>query len=52
MMQAWSDYLEQLKVEIPEAKPMRTARGMTKFAGVREAAVGEREAIAVLPKHA
>jgi len=36
MMQAWGDYLEQLKSEMPEVKPTGFSRGATSTRRVRE----------------
>ena len=52
MMQAWADYLDQLKAEIPEAKPARGARGVKHIpGGLPETAIGPRNAIVGSRKH-
>jgi integrase len=38
MMQAWADYLDRLKSEIPELKPTRAEQRMTNLRGEREEA--------------
>jgi integrase len=50
MMQAWGDYLEQLKSETPQVKPMRTEPRITNLRGVRIALEGARGAMAVAGK--
>jgi integrase len=52
MMQAWGDYLDQLKADMSEVRPVRAARSVTNTPGVREMAVGARGPIAVSRKHA
>jgi integrase len=50
MMQAWGNYLEQLKSETPQVKPMRPGPRMTNLRGVRIALDGARGAMAVAGK--
>ena len=52
MMQAWADYMDQLKSNLPGTKPLRAARNMTNMPGVREALVGTRGPINLSRKHA
>ena len=52
MMQAWADYLDQLKSNLPGNKPMRAARNVTNMPGVREASVGARGPMNLSRKHA
>jgi integrase len=52
MMQAWGDYLDRLKADMPEVRPVRAARSVTNTPGVRETAVGAPGPIAVSRKHA
>ena len=44
MMQAWGNYLDQLKAKIPEVKPARVERRVRITPGVREPAPGTRPA--------
>lgn len=50
MMQAWGDYLEQLKSETPQVKPMRAEPRITNLRGVRIALEGASGAGAVAGK--
>jgi hypothetical protein len=52
MMQAWADYLDQLKSNIPDLKQVRAAPTVTSFPGVREASAGARRPINFPRKHA
>jgi hypothetical protein len=52
MMQAWSDYLDQLKSNLPGNKPMRATRNGTNMPGVREASVDARRSINLSRQHA
>jgi integrase len=52
MMQAWADYLDQLKSNIPDVKQMRAAPTVTNLRGVREAPVGARRPLNLSRKHA
>jgi hypothetical protein len=42
MMQAWSDYLDQLKSNLPGIRPMRAARNVTNMPRVRGVSEGAR----------
>jgi integrase len=52
MMQAWADYLDQLKSDLPGIKPMRAARKVTNLPGVREASIGVQGSTTTPRKHA
>jgi integrase len=51
MMQAWADYLDQLKSNLPGIKPLYAARNMTNMPGVRDGLVGARVPSALSGKH-
>jgi integrase len=51
MMQAWGDYLSQLKANMPEVKPMRGARTVKNTPGVGEASASVRDPIALSREH-
>ncbi|MEA3197646.1 MAG: hypothetical protein QOF32_1698 [Gammaproteobacteria bacterium] len=50
MMQAWSDYLNQLRENLPEMKPNRRAPSMKTTPGVRESSVGAYGLVAISQK--
>jgi integrase len=52
MMQAWADYLDQLKSDVPNTKPSRAVRNVTPMPGVRGASVGARGPTTASRKHA
>jgi integrase len=52
MMQAWADYLDQLKSNIPDLKQVRAAPTVTNLPGVRDASAGARRPINFPRKHA
>jgi integrase len=52
MMQAWADYLDQLKSNIPDLKQVRAAPTVTNFPSAREASAGTRRPINFPRKHA
>jgi hypothetical protein len=43
MMQAWSDYLDQLKSDLSEVKPMRAAQCVRQTTGARDATALSRQ---------
>jgi integrase len=51
MMQAWGDYLSQLKANMPEVKPMPGARIVMNTPGVGEASASVRDPIALSREH-
>jgi integrase len=52
MMQAWSDYLDQLRGNLPEMKSIRRAPSVNTTPGVREASVGAYGLAAISQKEA
>jgi len=52
MMQAWADYLDQLRSNVPEVEPVRSPRRVTNIFEVRDAPAATQSPIALSRKHA
>ena len=52
MMQAWSDYMDELRENLPEMKPIRRAPSVKTTPGVRESSVGAYGLVAISQKEA
>lgn len=52
MMQAWADYLDQLKSNSSDTKPTHVARNVARTTGVREASVETRGSTTASRRHA